>query len=196
MTRSITSSLKCRLGIFFCLILVFAHVFGTPAAAADRPLAEDSPSQGVSSDMSGRAKQSRIGYVEVVVVNPGNLRIKAKIDTGARSSSIDTINIVPFMKDGKRWVRFTVRADDDRRRQFEMPVRRIVRVKRASAPVYRRYVVEMGICLAGVYKKSDVNLTRRDGMNYRMLIGRLFTAGDFVVDPNAVFLSRPTCQVQ
>ena len=43
-------------------------------------------------------------------------------------------------------------------------------------------------------KKAEVNLINRSGMNYRMLLGRLYMAGDFLVDPKATFLTRPTCQ--
>ena len=135
-----------------------------------------------------------VGYVETVLVDPGNRRLKAKVDTGAKTSSIDTLNILPFTKDGAEWVRFTVAGDDSQRWRFELPVVRIVRIKRANAPMTRRYVVAMGVCLGTVYKKTEVNLVNRRRMNYRMLIGRSFLAGDFLVDPKATFLTRSACQ--
>lgn len=135
-----------------------------------------------------------VGYIETVLIDPGNRRVTAKIDTGAKSSSIDTLNILPFVKGGTEWVRFTVAGDDAQRWRFERPVIRIVRIKRAGAPTTRRYVVEMGVCLGPVYKKTEVNLVNRRHMNYRMLIGRTFMAGNFLVDPKSTFLTRPDCQ--
>jgi hypothetical protein len=135
-----------------------------------------------------------IGYIETVRIDPGNRRVTAKIDTGAKTSSIDTLNILPIVKDGTEWVRFTMAGDDAQRWQLELPVVRTVRIKRAGAPTTRRYVVEMGVCLGSVYKKAEVNLVNRRHMTYRMLIGRAFMAGDFLVDPRAAFLTRPDCQ--
>jgi hypothetical protein len=142
----------------------------------------------------GQTTPITVGYVETVLVDPGNRRATAKIDTGAKTSSIDTLNILPFMKRGKEWVRFTVSGDDSQRWRFELAVVRIVRIKRAGAPTTRRYVVEMGICLGTIYKMAEVNLVNRRRMKYRMLIGRDFMAGDFLVDPKAAFLTRPACQ--
>lgn len=143
--------------------------------------------------MTAQTGHRVVGYIESVVIDPGNIQLKAKIDTGAKSSSIHSINILPFVKDGKPWVRFTVVDDDNRRRRFRLPVLRVTSIKRAGAPPQRRFVVEMGICLGDLYKKAEVNLVNRDKMQYRMLIGRLYTAGDFIVDPNAVDLTKPVC---
>jgi hypothetical protein len=137
---------------------------------------------------------STAGYIETVLIDPGNRRVTAKIDTGAKTSSIDTLNILPFVKDGTEWVRFTMAGDDSQRWRLELPVVRTVGIKRAGAPTTRRYVVEMGVCLGSVYKKTEVNLVNRRHMNYRMLIGRTFLAGDFLVDPKSTFLTRPDCQ--
>jgi len=159
------------------------------------PSAVDFPSEAIARTDIAQDGRRTIGYVEYVVIEPGNLRLKAKIDTGAKSSSIDAINILPFTRDGKQWVRFSVVIDDDQHLPFELPVVRTVGVKRANAPMQRRYVVELGICLGGVFKKSDVNLVNRNGMNYRMLIGRLFLDESFVVDPASNFLASPSCKV-
>lgn len=144
--------------------------------------------------MVAQSDLRRIGYVETVLVNPGNMRITAKIDTGAKSSSLDVLNVRPFVRDGKQWVRFVLTAEDGKRRRFELPVTRIATIKRAGVSPQRRFVVKMGICLGDVYEESDVNLVNRQRMNYRMLVGRLFTAGRFVVDPEATFLTRPACR--
>ncbi|MGD8809823.1 MAG: ATP-dependent zinc protease [Gammaproteobacteria bacterium] len=154
-------------------------------SAASRPVA--------SPEDANRLQPLTIGFLEDVVVFPGNLRLKAKIDTGAKSSSLDALNILPFKKDGADWVRFSVAGDLEEVWRFRLPVVRTVGIKRAGAPTLRRYVVELSVCLGPIQKKTEVNLINRSGMNYRMLIGRLFLAGDFLVDPGAAFVTSTTC---
>lgn len=184
------------LGAFIAIV---SNCFGAGSALAappaETPFSVDFPSEAVTRPDVAQDERRTIGYVEYVVIEPGNLRLKAKIDTGAKSSSIDAINILPFIRDGKQWVWFSVVIDDDQHLRFELPVVRTVRVKRANAPTQRRYVVEMGICLGNVFKKAEVNLVNRTGMNYRMLIGRLFIKESFVVDPASNFLASPSCKV-
>jgi len=181
-------------------VVAFAWVADVTVAIAATGAGEaNAKTRKATQEMTAQAIQGTpmtVGYVENVLVDPGKMRIKAKIDTGARSSSLDAANILPVTKDGKDWVRFTVVGEDERRYGFELPVVRTVRVKRAGAPPSRRYVVEMGICLGGIHKKAEVNLVSRRDMNYRMLIGRLYLSGDFVVDPQATFLTRPECQAR
>ena len=152
--------------------------------------------QVAAQEMAAQTTPLTIGYLENVVIAPGMLRMQAKIDTGAKSSSIDALNILPFKQDGKEWVRFAVAGNNEEVWRFKLPVVRIVRIKRAGAPTSRRYVVELGVCLGTVYKKAEVNLINRTGMKYRVLIGRMFLAGDFVVDPKAAFITRPACQAR
>lgn len=135
-----------------------------------------------------------IGYVETVAIFPGNIRVTAKIDTGARTSSLDARDIEPFRKDGKKWVRFTVHGDDNTSSQMELLVARTVRIRRADEELDRRYVIKLGICLGSFYKMAEVNLEERKRMRYRMLIGRNFTAGVFAIDPNSQFLTNLSCR--
>lgn len=198
MTLAAAAGARYRAGFLFIVALLSIQV-GVAVTFSVAWAAEGTAKRATATQMAGqetaaRAAPTTIGYIENVVVNPGNMHITAKIDTGARSSSIDAINILPFMKDGKEWVRFTILGEDDRRRGMELPVVRKVGIKRAGAPVSRRYVVEMSICLGPIHKKAQVNLVGRNDMKYRMLIGRLFTAGDFLVDPQSMFLTRPACQ--
>jgi hypothetical protein len=181
------------------LIAIGLNCLGAVSAwavlAAETPSSAGFPADADTRIIVAQNERRTIGYIENVVIEPGNLQVKAKIDTGAKSSSIDAINILPFQRDGKQWVRFIVVVDGDKRRYFEIPVVRTVGVRRAGAPVHRRYVVEMGICLGGIYKKTDVNLVNRKGMNYRMLIGRIFMKESFLVNPDATFLTSPSCKV-
>ena len=145
-------------------------------------------------ELTAQNDRITVGYLETVIIKPGNLRIDAKIDTGARTSSIHTTNILPYVRDGQQRVRFTVVIDGDVRRGFDLPVLRVASIRRASMPPQRRFVVEMEICLAGTSRKAEVNLVDRRHMSYRMLIGREFMAGQFIVDPTNTFLTRPDCR--
>lgn len=156
----------------------------------------DVPLDIAKSSSAERAGQTKVGYLETVIVNPGNLRIDAKVDTGALSSSIDATNIGPFLKDGRQWVRFTVVSDGKARSDISLPVVRIAEIRRANTRLERRFVVELDVCLGGVRKKSEVTLADRRHMRFRMLIGRSFAAGDFIVDPNGRFLTRPDCRTE
>lgn len=186
MARIFASSRRHGAFLRWLIAAAFLHSGAAAAyAAEERPNAEE-PAE--------PAGPVTIGYVETVELHPGNIRITAKIDSGARSSSLDAANIQPFSKDGKEWVRFTLHGDNDTRRQVELPVERTVGIRRAGAPVQRRYVVKIGVCLATSYKMAEVSLVNREGLNYRMLIGRAFMMEKFVIDPNATFLTRPSCQ--
>ncbi len=134
-----------------------------------------------------------IGYVETVAIQPGDLRVDAKIDTGALSSSLDAADIQPFSKDGEEWVRFTIHGNDNASRRIERPIERTVHIRRAGVPLQRRYVVNIGVCIGAYYKMAEVNLNNREGLSYRMLIGRRFLTGKFVIDPGAKHLTRPAC---
>jgi hypothetical protein len=90
-------------------------------------------------------------------------------------------------------VSFEVTAADGNRTRFERKVFRIARVRRASGDVQKRPVVQMGVCLGGVYRVVQVNLTDRGGLNYEFLVGRSFLAGHFRVDSARQNTVEPTC---
>ena len=136
-----------------------------------------------------------IGWVENVGVSPSNAIIKAKIDTGADSSSLDCECITPYERDGEQWVRFSVTDINDQTVSFEKKVVRTTRVKRHFGEVQKRMVVRMGICIGDQYGETDVSLVDRSGFNYSMLIGRKYLKNKFIVDPDETFLSHPKCKV-
>jgi hypothetical protein len=73
-------------------------------------------------------------------------------------------------------------------------VQRIVKIKHNSGGTQERPVIKLGVCLGSIYRETEVNLQDRGHMNYQMLIGREFMKGDFLVDPNAVFINPPRCE--
>jgi len=136
-----------------------------------------------------------IGWVENVGVSSKNVIVKAKIDTGADSSSLHCECITPYERDGEKWVKFTITDIDDQSVSFEKRVIRITKVKRHFGEVQERIVVRMGFCIGDQYSETDVSLVDRSGFNYSLLIGRKYLKDNFIVDPGETFLSRPQCMI-
>jgi hypothetical protein len=116
--------------------------------------------------------------------------IAAKIDTGARSSSIDVRNIeVLDDGDGQR-VRFEVRLGRNRKVTAEAPLVdiRTVRNPGRGGREEQRHVIRTDLSLAGSRWPIEVNLARRTRMTYRMLLGREALVDRVMVDPGASYL--------
>jgi hypothetical protein len=141
------------------------------------------------------AEEKRIvGWIENVSIYPGNMKIKAKLDTGARHSSLNAKNLQQFKRNGDTWVRFEILNFKNRLETFEVKVSRIAKIKQFGQEADRRPVIKLGICLGNRYKEVEVNLQDRSGFNYQMLIGRSFLKGSFMVDPGRTFTIKPNCQ--
>ena len=133
------------------------------------------------------------GYVERVWIFPGPITTDAKLDTGAKTSSLNAREIETFRKREEDWVRFTVEERVGRQIIIERPVVRTVNIKRHFGKQQTRPVVELDICLGNRIKRTEVNLVDRRGFNYQMLVGRSFLMGDFLVDPESKFQLQPSC---
>lgn len=143
--------------------------------------------------LAAGTKKITVGVVETVRLDPGNLTLEAKIDTGADESSLDARDIRLIERNGEKWVRFTVPL---RRgpKTLELPFVRMMEIKRANAPSAERPVVRMTVCLGKLAVPANVNLTDRSGLAYRMLIGRSILAGRALVDPEHENLTKPRCK--
>ena len=112
--------------------------------------------------------------------------IKAKIDTGARSSALHAFDVEELEREGVEWVRFAVHPwqnSDDEPVTVELPVldRRVVRS--SSGHAEERIVVALEVVLAGHEVLAEMTLSNRDEMGFRMLIGREALRNVFVVNP-------------
>jgi len=134
-----------------------------------------------------------IGYIEQVLILPENIRFMAKIDTGARTSSMDVRSFTEFEREGLPWVRFEITNGEGKNITLERQVVRSSKVRRAGAEKETRPVVHLGICLGGKFKNAEVNLNDRHGMSYRLLIGRVYLGERFFVDASAKNLAVPDC---
>lgn len=117
--------------------------------------------------------------------------IKAKVDTGARSSSLHAYDIRHFERRGERWVRFKVHPAQKNHRilvEAEAPVVDQRTVKSSSGQQSLRWVVSTDVEVLGTRWPIELTLTRRDTMGFRMLLGRQAIRGHFLVDPGHSFL--------
>lgn len=135
-----------------------------------------------------------VGWVENVKVYPGGIIVKAKIDSGAKTSSLDCECITPIKKDGQDWLSFSVENHKGEIVRLEKPVTRIARIKRHFGQEQERYVVKLGICLGSIYREEEVTLVDRSGFNYALLVGRNFLGEDFLIDPSVTFSKEPKCK--
>lgn len=130
-----------------------------------------------------RASRVLIGYAEYLDLPDWNVYgVKAKVDTGARSSSLHVENIQPLP--GNR-IRFEVVVDParpERHIQVEAPIRRHSHVRSSSGHGGHRYFVSTRMVLGSVVKEIEISLASRGPLRYRMLLGRTALRGDFIID--------------
>lgn len=126
--------------------------------------------------------------------------VKAKLDTGARTSAIHAFDLEEFRRDGAPWVRFAVhpwQASGDDAVAVECPVRDVREVRSSSGQVEERYVVSTTLRLLGRDLEAEVTLSRRDEMGFRMLVGREALRQGLLVDPGRSYLGpRPRLAVR
>lgn len=117
--------------------------------------------------------------------------IKAKIDTGARTSALHAYELSEFTRDDAEWVRFIVhpwQQNESDEVLVELPIFDRRTVKSSSGHAEERITVKIPIVLVGQEVDAEVTLTNRDEMGFRMLIGREALEHGFVVDPAASYL--------
>ena len=152
------------------------------------------PLQALAHDPPESVARQKFGWIEKVRIQPGDLLVHAKLDTGADTCSLGATNVKTFKRDGLKWVRFKIRNRDGEARTIETPIIRKTRIKRINGLSQERLVVQFDVCLGDHRMKVDVNLVNRSNFSYRMLIGRNFLAGHGVVDPAATYASEPNCR--
>ncbi|WP_297733933.1 RimK/LysX family protein [Nocardioides sp.] len=121
--------------------------------------------------------------------------IKAKLDTGARSSALHAFDVTEFERDGQPWVRFSIqpwqRSTEDSV-DVELPVHDKRQVRSSTGHVQERYVVLMELTLLERTITAEVTLSSRDRMGFRMLIGREALRQGYLVDARRSYLGgRP-----
>jgi ribosomal protein S6--L-glutamate ligase len=117
--------------------------------------------------------------------------IKARVDSGAKTSSLHAFDISAFKRNSKDWVRFEIHPLQKNRRvkiQLEREIvdRRLVRSSSGESEL--RYVIKSTLSINGVDWPIELTLTNRDSMGYRMLLGREAMRGRMLIDPDEAYL--------
>ena len=135
-----------------------------------------------------------VGWVENVIVEISDTKMKAKLDTGAETSSLRADIIKTFKKDKEKRVLFSIENEDGEKKIYESKLLRWVRIKTKDGKFSRRPVINLDVCLAGKRITGEVNLSERTNMRYPVLIGRHMLQNNFILNPGKTFLTKPVCK--
>jgi hypothetical protein len=130
-----------------------------------------------------------LGRVEWVLLSEINDLFKARIDTGATTSSISADRITLFERDGKKWVKFFLTHDGTDDVPIESKLIRYAKVRQASADEPdKRPVVRLNIRIGQTTEAAEFTLTDRSTMTYPVLLGREFLKDVALVNVAKKFL--------
>ncbi len=124
-----------------------------------------------------------IGEVETVRLPDFNSSFEARVDTGATTCSIDASDIKNFERDGRKWVSFKIKSrTSGEQKTFELPVVRVVPIKRHGMPDQQRFSVMLNIKIGHLTLEREFTLADRSAFDYQVLLGRNLLSGIAVVD--------------
>ena len=119
-------------------------------------------------------------------------RIKAKIDTGARTSALHAFDVRLVEDNDKKLVKFCIHPEQknlDKVIECEAVLLDEREVKDSGGHSENRYVNETDILIGSQLHTAEVTLTNRDSMGFRMLIGRTAMKGHYLVDPGKSYVT-------
>lgn len=117
--------------------------------------------------------------------------IKAKIDTGARSSSLHAFDVETFRRQGKPWVRFCIHPiqhNDEMIVNAEAAIHEFRTVRSSNGETSLRPTIITDVQWMNETWQIELTLANRDSMGFRMLLGREALRGRLLVDPAGSFL--------
>uniref|UniRef100_UPI0030DC6EE5 retropepsin-like aspartic endopeptidase RimB n=1 Tax=Pseudomonas sp. EL_65y_Pfl2_R95 TaxID=3088698 RepID=UPI0030DC6EE5 len=121
----------------------------------------------------------------------GMIGIRAKIDTGASTSTLHASDIQPFERDGEDWVRFTAHLGTlvQSRHRCEAPLVTVKRIKSSNGHAQNRYVIRTNLSLGDRVWPIEFTLACRKTMRYRVLLGsKALITGQLVVNPAQTYV--------
>jgi len=145
-----------------------------------------------SPNAKNSASQPFVGWREWVSLPQLEIaKIKAKIDTGARSSALHASNIKRFRRNGKSMVRFEVCPAQHSRDGIvtvEAPLLEMRSIRSSNGKSQVRPVIRTPVILGDRQWELELTLTNRDAMGFRMLLGRQALRKRFLIDPGRSYL--------
>lgn len=140
-------------------------------------------------------QRTLIGWREwVQLPDLSSVAIKAKIDTGARTSTLHAFNLKLSERNGVAWAQFEIHPLQRSRAEsttVELPVQSFKKVRSSTGQVETRPVVRTRLRAGKKVFSIDLTLTSRDEMGFRMLVGRTAIRRRFWVEPGRSFLLTP-----
>lgn len=133
-----------------------------------------------------------VGWCEWVSLHQLGLpRIKAKVDTGAKTSCLHAFSVEPFQKNDTQWVRFGMHPNqDDTKTEVycEAEVYDQRQVTDSGGHIENRYVIRAPLTVQNTQWPIEITLTNRDTMKFRMLLGRQAMRDKMLVNPAESYL--------
>lgn len=124
--------------------------------------------------------------------------IKAKIDTGARTSALHAYFVEPYVEKGLQMVRFGVHPLQkrfDKEVICQCPVKDFREVSDSGGHREMRYVIETSVQLGDMRWLAEMTLTNRDSMKFRMLLGRTALKGTQILPDRSYLFGRPSASI-
>ncbi|MFW6278430.1 MAG: ATP-dependent zinc protease [Halorhodospira sp.] len=145
-------------------------------------------SRDCAADELGLANKTVLGRSEWIGLPDAGTYLKARIDTGANTSSLSAREVTRFEREGEDWVRFKLALTDDdvavdrvRDEWIEAPIERRVRVVQATGDESRP-VISLMMTLGNLQEPVEFSLSDRTHLDYPVLLGRRFLMDIAVVD--------------
>jgi hypothetical protein len=111
--------------------------------------------------------------------------LKAKIDTGARTSALHAFELATFVESGQKWVRFSIHPYQNKNviRTCAAPILDRRSVSDSGGHRYLRYIIQSDLTLGDQTWPIELSLAGRETMRFRLLLGRTALQHRFVIDP-------------
>lgn len=143
--------------------------------------------------MKSKKKHQIIGWREWVSLPELSIQlIKAKIDTGARTSALHAFSLRPFIEEGKQKIQFDIHPLQHNIQEIVTCVADVVdrrMVTDSGGHEENRYVILTPLTIAGQTSLVEITLTERENMLFRMLLGRSALQKRFIVNPARSFIT-------
>lgn len=152
-----------------------------------------SPPEEAAQQAASTVDRIALGWREWVALPDLDIaRIKAKVDTGARTSCLHTFRMEPYEREGERRVRFWVHpVQNDLHQVIECDAAVIDERMVSDSGGHReqRLVILTTLRVGDRSWSVEMTLTNRDSMRFRMLLGRTAMAGQSLVFPESSYLA-------